>query len=102
VAFTTWVWQKSSPTTTPELRQYEIGVRVPVGNFIVLAGVGRNDYEDGAFEADGIDYALGADYKLAKKTFLYARAGKTSVLEADNGSFEQERTSYGVGLRHSF
>jgi predicted porin len=89
-------------TANPELRQYEIGVRAPIGPFIALASVGRNEFELGTDEADGTDYVLGLDYKLAKKTFLYARAGKTAALEADDGSFEQESTAYGVGVRHSF
>jgi predicted porin len=92
----------TAAATQPELRQYEIGVRAPIGNFIALASVGRNEFEAGAAEADGTDYVLGLDYKLSKKTFVYARAGKTLALEADDGSFEQETTAYGLGLRHSF
>jgi predicted porin len=92
----------AAAATQPELRQYEIGVRAPIGNFIALASVGRNEFEAGAAEADGTDYVLGLDYKLAKSTFVYARAGKTFALEADDGSFEQETTAYGLGVRHSF
>jgi predicted porin len=86
--------------TEIDAKETTIGAKAKMGAFTLLASVGRNDVEEGADEADGTDYTVGVHYHLAKKTFVYARAGKFNHLES--AGFETEDTAYAVGLRHSF
>jgi predicted porin len=62
-----------------------IGAKAPVGKFTVKAMIGG--VKDKIFDdADSIKWALGADYALSKRTYLYANYGQ---IKNDDGAARQ-------------
>jgi predicted porin len=95
-------FERDAVGATDEAQQLNIGTKVPMGAFTVLASVGRTEAEVGAADYSGTNYVLGVNYNLAKTTYLYARAGQVANLEADAGGFETDTRGYAIGLRHAF
>ncbi len=86
-----------------KVNAYLLGVSVPFGSSELLASFQLVDPSRSAFP-DGEDvkvYNLGYNYKLSKRTSLYAML---SYHDGDLYSFSKDSDSqqFGVGMRHSF
>jgi len=94
-----------------------IGAKAPVGKFNLKAMVGGvKDKSAGASDADSIKWALGADYALSKRTYLYANYGqirnddnaaRTIHWAPNTGAGNSTVDGYGTvgvdfGIAHSF
>jgi predicted porin len=72
--------QASTTGAVSDKKQYEIGVKVPVGKFDLIASYAKAETENaaGAKTADIKHKGVGAIYNLSKRTQAYALYGTTS------------------------
>lgn len=75
----------------------QLGVGVPVGDGRVLASYARTGFEqDGAADSTRSTLTAGYDYRLSKRSDIYALVLTDRVTAKDNG------TGFALGLRHRF
>ena len=91
-----------------------LGATAPVGAGTLYAVVGYNDYEstvsfeeDGKIEADTVQFGIGYQYPLSKRTYVYTAAGytKASTDFKENGKkydLETKTTEVVAGIVHNF
>lgn len=86
-----------------KLTNLMVGLTAPVGPGLVKASYVRTEGKSPVGDADGSQFAVGYEYGLSKRTALY---GNLASLKADagllNATQELKRTSFEVGVRHSF
>lgn len=90
-------------TQVADTKSYTVGVRVPLGQFTILANYGQADYELRAFGNDEVrlrKFALGWQYALSKRTVVYGTATHRSGDLDDVVAIKREFTL--LGLAHSF
>ena len=82
------------------------GATAPVAGGKFLASVGYGDYElvqDCAIEGDIVNFGLGYQYPLSKRTYVYAGAGYTKAkLEGYGVELENKTVEVVSGLVHNF
>ena len=91
-----------------------LGATAPLGAGTLYAVVGYNDYEstvsfeeDGKVEFDTVQFGVGYQYPLSKRTYVYTAAGytKASADFKDGGekySPETKTTEVVAGIVHNF
>ena len=91
-----------------------LGATAPVGAGTLYAVVGYNDYEstvsfeeDGKVEADTVQFGIGYQYPLSKRTYVYTAAGytKASTDFKEGGKkydLETKTTEVVAGIVHNF
>lgn len=98
-----------------------LGAVIPNGAWNFIAQIGSNKTTtdqagNAAGDANGTDWALGAEYALSKRTTAFAKTGITNKLDgvlnitaansltgaAVNGTGDVKRTVSSVGIRHTF
>lgn len=91
-----------------------LGATAPVGAGTLYAVVGYNDYEstvsfeeDGKIEADTVQFGIGYQYPLSKRTYVYTAAGytKASTDFKEGGKkydLETKTTEVVAGIVHNF
>lgn len=87
-----------------------IGAKAPVGKFTLKAAIGgvKDKVND---DADSIKWALGVDYSLSKRTYVYANYGQIknddNAVRQINWAANSQSAGYGTvgvdfGIAHSF
>ena len=74
-----------------------LGATAPLGAGTLLASVGYNDFEstvsddvDGKIKFDTVQFGIGYQYPLSKRTYVYTAAGYTKL----SGDFKENGTKY--------
>jgi len=88
-----------------------IGAKAPVGKFTLKAAVGGlKDKSAGVSDGDSIKWALGADYALSKRTYVYANYGQIhnennatrTITWAANSNAGYGTVGVDFGIAHTF
>ncbi len=80
-----------------DLKFFSIGLTAPFGPVLLRTGYARIN-SDLALR-DGSKFGFGGDYRLSKRTNLYATLGKSS---GDRFTAAQKKTAFDVGVTHRF
>lgn len=85
-------------------KEYQVGVMVPFGAAAISAGYAHSKSDTGNFSGTGKGFAVLATYDMSKRTRLYAGATDTKVQSLGKVGYDAEvkKTTYGLGVRHSF
>jgi len=96
--------QRNGNATNGDDREYALGVTVPVGSWSFSGGYAHSKTTDsagGAKNGKANGFALGATYRLSKRTRVYA--GWRDVEVKNNlGVKTKDERLYAVGVRHDF
>ncbi len=86
-------------TAKKTYKSQQIGVKVPVGAFALIATTGKATTDDTARTADIKQTQFGVNYTLSKRTTAYAYMGNTK--DNATGGVDKKSSTI-VGLLHSF
>ncbi len=100
---------ENGPNPNSKFNDFNLSVKAPIGAVSLLAGVGRNKFQQAGISASGTDYYVGAEYNFSKRTYAYARVGTKDklsngvILPSGNlvaGSTKND--GYSIGIKHNF
>ena len=88
-----------------KINEFNLAAAVPLGNASFLAGLGKTKAKLAGESSSGdVEWLLGVNYSLSKRTMVFARAGKNLTAGAASSNTlsvaEAKRTA--VGLAHTF
>lgn len=98
----TWSTQVHDVATgsTGRITGYGIGVNMPMGAAILKAGYARASSDLAGSEA-GNQFAVGVQYNLSKRTYLYTDIARENTLAA-TAAAQVNKTKYDLGIAHAF
>ncbi|MES2537944.1 MAG: porin [Pseudomonadota bacterium] len=95
----------ASSRNSSKYTSYQVGARVPVGAFALVASYGQAKIkreDTGAETLADKGYQLGLQYALSKRTTAYAYYGRSKDSGTSRSNAFAERESTVVGLAHTF